>query len=57
MAKNPFRFFKTSPEIIQLCVPRYALFPLSRRNFDDLLQHARERQIAAMNCLIAKTGV
>ena len=51
MAKNPFRFFKTSPEIIQLGVPRYALFPLSRRNFDDLLQRARERQFVASPCL------
>jgi hypothetical protein len=36
MAKKPFRYFKTSPEIIQLGVPQYALLPLSRRNVDDL---------------------
>ncbi len=29
MAKNPFRYFKTSPEIIQLAVLLYVRFPLS----------------------------
>ncbi|KDA04219.1 ISHne6, transposase [Hyphomonas oceanitis SCH89] len=37
MAKNPFRYFKTSPEIIQLGVMMYVRFPLSLRNFEDLL--------------------
>tara|TARA_R110000787_G_scaffold189852_2_gene301420 strand:+ start:4362 stop:4463 length:102 start_codon:yes stop_codon:yes gene_type:complete len=32
MAKNPFRYFKTSPEIIQLGVMMYVSFPLSLRN-------------------------
>ncbi len=31
MSKNPFRYFKTSPEIIQLSVLMYVGFPLSRR--------------------------
>jgi transposase-like protein len=31
MAKNPFRYFKTSPEIIQLGVLMYVRFPLSLR--------------------------
>jgi len=37
MAKNPFRYFKTSPEIIQLAVLMYVRFPLSLRNVEDLL--------------------
>ena len=32
-----FRYFKTSPEIIQLAVMLYARFPLSMRNVEDLL--------------------
>ena len=36
---NPvsFRYFKTSPEIIQLAVMLYVRFPLSMRNVEDLL--------------------
>ena len=34
---NPFRYFKTSPEIIRLAVMMYARFPLSLRNVEDLL--------------------
>ena len=37
MPKNPFRYFKTSPEIIQLAVMMYVRFPLSLRNVEDLL--------------------
>ncbi|WP_340693191.1 IS6 family transposase [Hyphomonas sp.] len=37
MATNPFRYFKTSPEIIQLGVLMYVRFPLSLRNVEDLL--------------------
>ena len=39
---NPvsFRYFKTSPEIIQLAVKLYVRFPLSLRNLEDLL-HVR----------------
>jgi len=37
MSKNPFRYFKTSPEIIQLGVLLYVLFPLSLRNVGDPL--------------------
>ena len=39
---NPvsFRYFKTSPEIIQLAVMLYVRFPLSLRNLEDL-QHER----------------
>jgi putative transposase len=34
---NPFRYFKTSPEIIRLAVMMYVLYPLSLRNVEDLL--------------------
>ena len=34
---NPFRYFKTSPEIIRLAVMLYVRFPLSLRNVEDLL--------------------
>ena len=36
---NPvsFRYFKTSPEIIQLAVMLYVRFPLPLRNVEDLL--------------------
>lgn len=34
---SPFRYFKTSPEIIRLAVMMYIRFPLSLRNVEDLL--------------------
>ena len=36
---NPvsFRYFKTSPEIIQRALMLYVMFPLSLRNVEDLL--------------------
>ncbi len=36
--KNPFRYFKTSPEIVRLAVMMYVRFPLSLRQVEDLLQ-------------------
>ncbi|MEP5376724.1 MAG: IS6 family transposase [Hyphomicrobiales bacterium] len=46
MAKpNPFRYFKTSPEIIRLAVMMYVRFPLSLRNVEDLL-HERGIEIS-----------
>ncbi|WP_375572577.1 IS6 family transposase [Seohaeicola saemankumensis] len=33
----PFRYFKTSPEIIRLAVMLYVRFPLSLRNVEDML--------------------
>ncbi|MBL4757152.1 MAG: IS6 family transposase [Rhizobiales bacterium] len=36
--RNPFRYFKISPEIIRLAVMMYVRFPLSLRNVEDLLQ-------------------
>src|SRR4028118_2070358 len=40
--RSPFRYFKTSPEVIRLAVMLYTRFPLSLRNVEDLL---RERGI------------
>ncbi len=35
--RSPFRYFKTSPEIIRLALMLYVRFPLSLRNVEDLL--------------------
>ena len=35
--RSPFRYFKTSPEIIRLAVMMYIRFPLSLRDVEDLL--------------------
>ena len=35
--RNPFRYFKTSSEIIRLALMMYARFPLSLRQVEDLL--------------------
>ncbi len=35
--RDPFKYFKTSPEIIRLAVMMYIRFPLSLRNVEDLL--------------------
>ena len=46
MAKrDPFKYFKTSPEIIRLAVMLYIRFPLSLRNVEDLL-HERGIEIS-----------
>ncbi len=42
---SPFRYFKTSPEIIRLAVMMYIRFPLSLRNVEDLL-HKRGIEIS-----------
>jgi putative transposase len=42
---NPFKWFKTSPEIIRLAVMLYVRFPLSLRNVEDLL-HERGVEIS-----------
>jgi putative transposase len=34
---SPFKWFKTSPEIIRLAVILYVRFPLALRNVEDLL--------------------
>jgi putative transposase len=43
--RSPFRYFKTSPEIIRLAVMLYVRYPLSLRNVEDLL-HARGIEIS-----------
>jgi putative transposase len=35
--RSPFRYFRTSPEIIRLAVMLYVRFPLSLRNVEDLI--------------------
>jgi putative transposase len=35
--RNPFKYFKTSPEIIRLTVMMYVRFPLSLRQVEGLL--------------------
>jgi putative transposase len=42
---NPFRYFKTSPEIIRLAVMMYVRFLLSLRNVEDLL-HERGIEVS-----------
>lgn len=34
--RSPYRYFKTSPEIIRLAVMLHVRFPLSLRNVEDL---------------------
>ena len=43
--RSPFRYFKTSPEIIRLAVILYVRYPLSLRNVEDLL-HERGIEIS-----------
>lgn len=43
--RSPFRYFKTSPEIIRLAVMLCIRFPLSLRNVEDLL-HERGIEIS-----------
>ena len=43
--RSPFRYFKTSPEIIRLAVMMYVRFALSLRNVEDLL-HERGIEIS-----------
>ena len=41
MTENPFRYFKTSRDVIQLAVLMYVRYPLSLRNVEDLLYGRR----------------
>ena len=43
--RDPFKYFKTSPEIIKLAVMMYVRFPLSLRNVEDLL-HERGIEVS-----------
>ena len=36
--RSPFKYFKTSPEIIRLAMMLYVRFPVTLRNVEDLLQ-------------------
>jgi len=53
---NPFRYFKTSPEIIRLAVMMYVRFPLSLRQVEDLLHERgidiRAHRVASTYCLM-----
>jgi len=51
--EGPFRYFNSSPEVIQLVVMTYMRFPLSLRNVEDLLF---ERGTATRWCGCAGTG-
>lgn len=42
---SPFKWFKTSPEIIRLAVMLYVRYPLSLRNVEDLL-HERDIEVS-----------
>ncbi len=48
---NPFRYFKTSPEIIRLAVMMYVRFPLSLRNVEDLLHERAMQRFRQMRSL------
>ena len=43
--RDPFKYFKTSPQIIRLAVMMYVRYPLSLRNVEDLL-HERSIEIS-----------
>ena len=43
--RDPFKYFKTSPQIIRLAVMLYVRYPLSLRNVEDLL-HERGIEIS-----------
>ncbi len=42
---SPFRYFRTSPEVIRLAVMIYVRFPLSLRNVEHLL-HERDIEVS-----------
>lgn len=46
MNKNPFRYYKTSPEVRRPAVMMYVRFPLSLQNVEDLL-HERGIDLSA----------
>ena len=43
--RSPFRYFRTSPEVVRLAVMLYIRFPLSLRNVEDLL-HERGIEVS-----------
>ena len=53
---NPFRYFKTSPEIIRLAVLIYIRFPLSLRNErKDLRQELLKRNVGVFGAINLRT--
>ena len=55
--RSPFKYFKTSPEIIRLAVMMYVRFSLSLRNVEDLL-HQRGIEVSheTVRCWWQKFG-
>ena len=51
---SPFRYFKTSAEVIRLAVPMYIRYPLSLRQVEDILF---ERGIDISHETIRRAGV
>ena len=51
--RSPFRYFKTSPEIIRLVVMLYIRFPLLLRNVEDIL-HERGIEISHESVLLVE---
>ena len=51
--RSPFRYFRTSPEVIRLAVMLYIRFPRSLRNVEDLLH---ERGIEVSHEMNAASG-
>jgi len=52
---SPFRYFKTSPDVIRLAVMLYVRFPLSLRNVEDLLRE-RETNLAGQRWSSGASG-
>ncbi len=48
--RSPFRYFKTSPEIIRLAVMMYVRFPLSLRNVEDFLHECGRISRTSWQC-------
>ena len=53
---SPFRYFKTSPEVIRLAVLLYGKYPLSLRNVEGLLAAIEEQWMVLFRCEIARAG-
>ena len=63
--RSPFRYFKTSPEVIRLAVMLFVRFPLSLRNVEDLLHERGSMLVMKLSviggidlvrCLLLKSG-
>lgn len=50
--KDPFEYFKTSPDIIKLAVMYYVRFPLSIRQIEDILHELFMKELKRIDkCL------